>query len=109
MSRSDAQRCDDIIAACEAIASHLQRGDLADGLVFDAVRVRLMEIGEAVKSIDPAIVAIEPDIPWVDIAGMRNHLAHRYFGTAHAIVQATIDSDLPPILIAITRVRNSLE
>ncbi len=109
MSRSDAQRCDDIIAACEAIASHLQRGDLADGLVFDAVRVRLMEIGEAVKSIDPATVAIEPDIPWVDIVGMRNHLAHRYFDTAHAIVQATIDSDLPPMLIAITRIRNRLD
>lgn len=108
MSRSDIHRCDDIVAACEAITSHLQRGDLTDGLVFDAVRTRLMEIGEAVKSIDPNVLANEPDIPWVDIAGMRNHLAHRSFDTAHAIVQATIDSDLPSMLVAITRIRNML-
>ena len=107
MSRSDTQRCNDIVAACEAITAHLQRGDLTDGLVFDAVRARLMEIGEAVKSIDPTVLANEPDIPWVDIAAMRNHLAHRYFDTAPAIVHATIDSDLPPMRVAVTRIRNT--
>jgi len=30
--------------------SHLQRGDLSDGLVFDAVRIRLLEIGEDAPS-----------------------------------------------------------
>jgi hypothetical protein len=34
--------------------------ELADGLVFDAVRVRLIEIGEAVKDIDPKLLAHEP-------------------------------------------------
>ena len=38
-------------AAIDAIRSHLQRGDLSDGLVFDAVRIRLLEIGEAVKAL----------------------------------------------------------
>ena len=28
---------------------------------------------------------------------MRDHLAHRYFDTAHAILQATIDDDLPEL------------
>ena len=28
---------------------------------------------------------------------MRDHLAHRYFDTAHAILQATIDHDLPEL------------
>ena len=53
MSRHDDQRLTDILAAAAAIADHTQRGDLDDGLVFDAVRVRLIEIGEAVKTIDP--------------------------------------------------------
>ena len=53
--RSDRKRLDDALAAAEAITSHLQRGTLADGLVFDAVRVRLIEIGEAVKDIDPRL------------------------------------------------------
>jgi uncharacterized protein with HEPN domain len=31
---------------------------------------------------------------------MRDHLARRYFDTAHSIVQATVDDDLPPLLAA---------
>lgn len=46
--RSDAQRLDDVLAAAAAITSHLERGTLSDGLIFDAVRVRLIEIGEAI-------------------------------------------------------------
>jgi uncharacterized protein with HEPN domain len=88
----------DILAAAAAIAHHITRGTLDDGLVFDAVRVRLIEIGEAVKAIDPDLLMREPAIPWMDVAGMRNHLAHRYFDTAHAIVQATLSEDLPPLV-----------
>ena len=107
--RDDAQRLADVVAAADAIAAHLQRGDLADGLVFDAVRVRLIEIGEAVKAIDPTVLASEPDVPWQDIAGMRNHLAHRYFDTDHAIVVATVDHDLPPLLAAGRRILDQPE
>ena len=45
-----------------AIAAHLSRGGLDDGLVFDAVRVRLIEIGEAVKDIDQTLLAKEPAV-----------------------------------------------
>lgn len=103
MSRRDDERLADVIAAAEAIASHLRRGGLDDGMVFDAVRVRLIEIGEAVKDIDPDLLAEEPGIPWRDVAGMRDHLAHRYFDTAHSIVQGTVDHDLPPLLTAARR------
>ncbi len=51
--RNDAQRLADVLAAAEAIADHLERGSLTDGLVFDAVGERLIEIGEAVKAISP--------------------------------------------------------
>jgi uncharacterized protein with HEPN domain len=93
----------DILAASEAIEAHLKRGGIEDGLVFDAVRVRLIEVGEAVKAIDPALLADEPDIPWIDVAGMRNHLAHRYFDTAHSVVLATVTEDLPPLVAAVKR------
>jgi uncharacterized protein with HEPN domain len=103
VSRRDDERLADMTASAKAIASHLERGGLDDGLVFDAVRVRLIEIGEAVKDIDPDLLAHEPQIPWSDVAGMRDHLAHRYFDTAHSVVQATIDNDLPPLLEAARR------
>ena len=54
MRRRDEERLDDIDAAILAIAGYLKRGDLGDGLIFDAVRVRLIEIGEAVKGITRA-------------------------------------------------------
>lgn len=108
MSRHPEQRLTDILAAAEAIHGHLQRGSIHDGLVFDAIRVRLIEIGEAVKAIDPDFLAHEPDTPWIDIAGMRNHLAHRYFDTAHSIVEATVVHDLPPLLAAVRRLLDRL-
>lgn len=91
----------DIIEAVDAIRDHLTRGDLHDGLVYDAVRVRLIEIGEAVKSIDSALLASEPGVPWREIARMRDHLAHRYFDTDHAIVEDVVDNDLWPLLEAV--------
>jgi uncharacterized protein with HEPN domain len=80
---------------------------LSDGLIFNAVRLRLIEIGEANKGIDPAVLVSEPDIPWVDVARMRDHLAHRYFDTDHEIVAATVQRDLPPLIAAPERLRAS--
>jgi len=93
----DRQRLADIQAAIEAIRSHLLRGDLSDGLIFDAVRIRLLEIGEAVKALPKDLLDTQPAIPWREITRMRDHLAHRYFDTAHAILQATVDDDLPEL------------
>jgi uncharacterized protein with HEPN domain len=95
--RSDAERLEDIDVAIAAIRQHLTRGGLDDGLVFDAVRARLIEIGEAAKQLSPELIALEPTLPWTQIAAMRNRLAHRYFDTSHAIVQATVEHDLPEL------------
>lgn len=108
MSYRDRQRLADIQAAIDAIGSHLQRGTLADGLVFDAVRIRLLEIGEAVKALPADLLDTQPGIPWTQITRMRDHLAHRYFDTAHAILQATIDDDLPELERAVQSIAQSL-
>jgi len=91
------------VAAIDAIHSHLERGDLYDGLVFDAVRVRLIEIGEAVKALSADLLASEPSLPWAQIAGMRDRLAHRYFDTSHAILAATVSVDLPELDTVVRR------
>ena len=103
MNHRDDQRLSDILEAIAAIESHLSRGDLSDGLIFDAVRIRLLEIGEAVKAISTEVTEREPSIPWSQIARMRDHLAHRYFDTSHAIVQVTVTNDLPELRDAVTR------
>ena len=108
MTYRERQRLADIQAAIDAIRSHLQRGDLSDGLIFDAVRIRLLEIGEAVKALSEDLLSTQPSIPWRQITRMRDHLAHRYFDTAHAILQATVDEDLPNLERAVQALSRSL-
>ena len=109
MSHRDRQRLSDILAAIEAIRAHLGRGDLVDGLVFDAVRIRLLEIGEAVKALPAPLLARQPEIPWAEVARMRDHLAHRYFDTSHAIVAATVANDLPALKQAVLALVRALD
>mgnify|MGYP000008808428 CR=1 FL=1 len=102
MSRSSRARLGDILAACAAIEDYATRpGD--DPIVFDAIRIRLVEIGEAVKDLDPSVTSAEPDIPWAEIVRMRDQLAHRYFDTAHSIVMTTARSDIPRLRAAVER------
>jgi uncharacterized protein with HEPN domain len=48
-------------------------------------------------------LASEAQIPWADIAHMRDLLAHRYFDTSHSILQAAVDHDVPTLKDAIAR------
>ena len=57
MTVRDRTRLADIADAIATIRSHIGRGPLSDGLIFDAVRVRLIEIGEAVKAISAELLA----------------------------------------------------
>lgn len=108
MSRGDAHRLDDIAAAITSIHSHLQHGPISVAIVMDAVAMRLLEIGEAVKGISPELTATEPDIQWSAIAGMRDFLAHHYFATNPEIIQVTIDKRLTPLAEAVERMKGLL-
>lgn len=81
------------------------RTRLDDGLVFDAVRIRFLEIGEAVKAVSPQVLAQEPSIPWRQVTGLRDVLAHRYFDTAHGVVDEVVHHDLPDLVAATRRLR----
>jgi uncharacterized protein with HEPN domain len=108
VNRSDADRLDDIASAITSIRAHLQHGPISVEIVIDAVAMRLLEIGEAVKAISPELTATEPDIPWGDIAGMRDFLAHHYFATNPEIIQLTIDKRLAPLAEAVERMQAQL-
>lgn len=108
MSRHDRARLDDIADAISVIQGYLERGDLYDGFIYDAVRVRLIEIGEAVKAISPDLLEAAPSIPWREIARLRDHLAHHYFDTDHAIVQDVVDTEIAPLLDAVRTLMDRL-
>ncbi|GLK17376.1 DUF86 domain-containing protein [Herbiconiux flava] len=104
MRRSDEKLLGDIAVACAAILDYSSRASAPEDLVFDAIRIRLVEIGEAVKGLSEAATAQEPDVPWKDIARMRDSLAHHYyFDTSHAIVTETARTDIPVLYQAVER------
>ncbi len=100
MSRRDAAWLADILVAIDAIEAYVAGGSLSEGLVYDACRVRLIEIGEAVKNIDPDLLATIPSIRWRAISRMRDRLAHHYFDTDHALVEYVVNEELVPLRAA---------
>ena len=108
MTRAEIDRLDDIHVACEAIMSYAARSGVPGDLVFDAIRIRLVEIGEAVKDLGEPTRRLEPAIPWAEIARMRDLLTHRYFDTTHAIVTATARHDIPELAAAVSRLQDRL-
>ncbi len=60
--------------------------------------IRALEIiGEAAKKIPDAVKNKYKQVPWKDIAGMRNKLIHEYFGVNVKVVWKTIEQDIPSI------------
>ena len=109
MRRTDRRRLSDVLEALDVIDAHLERGGLHDGLVYDAVRIRLLEIGEAVKAVSADLLAEEAEVPWRAIGRMRDHLAHRYFDTDHAVVVDVVARELDPLREAVVRLLARLD
>jgi len=60
--------------------------------------IRAFEImGEAVKKIPSSVRNKHKNIPWKEMAGMRDKLIHEYFGIKPRVVWKTIKQDLPKI------------
>lgn len=57
----------------------------------------LKSSGEAVKNISPAIRLEYPDVPWKQIAGLRDVLIHHYFGVDLEAVWLVVEKRLPAL------------
>jgi len=64
-------------------------------MVQDAVIRNLEIIGEAVKQLSIDLRTAHPQLPWKQIAGMRDVLIHHYFGVKLEAVWQVVVADLP--------------
>ncbi|MCZ7664280.1 MAG: DUF86 domain-containing protein [Thermoleophilia bacterium] len=67
----------------------------------DAVLRNLEVIGEAVKRVPDEWRGRAPDVPWRDIAGLRDHLIHEYPRVDLAIVWDVVVNEVPSLAEAI--------
>lgn len=74
----------------------------------DSVIRRIEIIGEAVKNLNTEIKDRYPDVPWKDIAGMRDVVVHGYFGVDPYIVWKVIERDIPHFKVQIEKIISEL-
>ena len=67
-----------------------------DKTLFAVIRV-IEVIGEAVKNIPEEVKKEYPEIPWREMAGMRDKLIHGYFGVILKRVWKTVKEEIPPL------------
>lgn len=79
---------------------------LEDRKTQDAVVRNLEVMGEAAKNISSAFKARYPDVPWKEIAGLRDKLIHFYFGIDYKIVWSVVKKELPKLRKQIEAISN---
>jgi uncharacterized protein with HEPN domain len=106
-------RRDDVIrlqhmrdSAREALsfAAGKARSDLDTNSMLVLSLVKSMKIiGEAANKVSANCRAESPEIPWLDIVAMRNHLIHAYFDINLDIVWHTVTQELPPLVVELEK------
>ena len=69
----------------------------SSNLVQDGTIRQIEIIGEATKSLSKDLREKNPQVPWSDIAGMRDRLIHHYFGINLEDVWHTVKVDIPAL------------
>ncbi len=102
MSPDDRWRVRHMVDAAEqalAFVRGRQRADLDTDAMLRLALTRAVEIvGEAAAQVSDAGRNACPDVPWMQIVGMRNRLVHAYFDINADILWDTVHLALPGLL-----------
>ncbi len=77
-------------------------------LIQDGVIRQIEIIGEATKRLSPTFRTSHNQIPWQDIARMRDKLIHDYFGVDVEKVWLTTKEDIPPLKVVVDHVLSEM-
>lgn len=75
----------------------------------DTVIRRIEIIGEALKNISTKTREKHSNIPWRDIAGMRDMVIHQYFGVSIGMVWKVATSEIPDLKIKLQEILYKLD
>lgn len=83
-----------ILESCQG----LSKEQLVNDPTLKRAVVRSLEIiGEATKNLSDEFKQQHPEIPWRQMAGMRDKLIHAYFGVDYDLVWSVIDLEIPSL------------
>lgn len=109
MSRDWRLYWQDVIVCCRKIERYtagLDRQQFeAHELTYDAVVRNLEIVGEAVKNLPKEARKLAPQIEWKRIAGLRDILAHGYFGIDNDILWNVVSNEVSPLKSAMESVQ----
>jgi uncharacterized protein with HEPN domain len=95
----------DAVQHIKEFIGEMKRKDfLADEKTRSAVAFKIENIGEASKNIPKEIKAKYKELPWTQMARMRDKITHFYFGINYEVVWAVVKKDLPAIEPGITKI-----
>jgi uncharacterized protein with HEPN domain len=80
---------------------------LQNHLVYDAVQMNFIIIGEASKRISSEVKTKYPEINWKGIVSYRNFVVHEYFGVDVKILWSAIIYELPKLKSAVENILSS--
>lgn len=103
----------DIFEAMRAAQTFVEGID-SDALVSDdktasAVVRKLEIIGEAAKNVPEAIRQKYPQVPWRQMAGMRDRLIHGYYDANYTVVWEVVTELIPPLQPIIEQILEDME
>lgn len=106
--RDHRQLLHDILGALDRIESYTKgmtfETFINDEKTANAVIYNFLIIGEAVKMLPQTVTDYAPEIPWRQIAGMRDKLTHAYFSTDYELVWKTVTVVLPQFRFGIQKI-----
>ncbi len=88
----------DAISDVENFSKNVTRAEFLGNKEKQYAVLRALEImGEASKNLSEQLKGKHTEVPWRDVAGMRDKLIHGYFGVKLEMVWETIRNELPKI------------
>ena len=100
-------RVEDMLEAIERIEERIEGLDFegfeGDARTVESVAFNLLILGEAAAQLPEDLRTAHPDIPWPQIRGLRNVIAHEYFDLDVRTLWNTVQRSLPAMTPALRR------
>ena len=101
LSEKDENALNSILGYCENADRHIEKfgnkyDDFKNNLVFqEACSFDAIQMGEAANRLSEEYKEMHPDVPWHQIIGLRNAVAHAYGHIDLEILWETVTEDFP--------------